>query len=1217
MSLAVGGVTHLHAQAKPADPASVSQPEDQSKLKQKDVQRKNDEEVYTLSPFVVEDTVGTNTYRATSTLAGTRVRTDLNDVASAISVITSQFLKDTGVTGNQGLLIYTPSTEVAGFGGNFSGSAGVKTPNEVTTLINPSSNNRVRGLSAADNTRDYFLTDIPWDSFNVGRIDLQRGPNSILFGVGSPAGIINASVNDASYRNSYKLQNRVDEYGSFRNSLDANQVLLKNKLALRVSLLDDKQKFQQEPAFNNQKRVYAALRYDADLFGNGNHTTVRAKIEDGRVHSNNPRILPPNDLITPWFNGLYNKATLNTLLPGHGSQSPTDPIVLLYSPGGVGNFSFQGISSTPDVKYYYTDGSNLPGKVIVGMANSSYGGNGGPGQAYRPGTVPTYSFYAASALPGGAFYYDKVLTDSSVFNFFDNLLDGPNKREWQNWRAENIDVQQTFFNDKLAFDLTYDHQAYHAGQVSWLTGKFYAVGVEINQTLSDGSTNANLGRPYVASTDAFGNGSSNIDRKSKRGIVTLDLDSADYFGKNWLTKVLGRSVFTGLVNQDIKEQRSLSWAQHAATPELIDLITPGATSSYGSITGTRAWDWIYYLGGSLSSQSSASGANLNRITTTLTPGASAVVRYFNSTWNAPSTVNKTDPYTYVNINTGQTVTGTQVDNPANYVGWTNGGVNWLSADNPKDFPSLVTGGNRSKFVDNSQGFTWQGYLLGGDLIPTFGWRKDRVVNYDTNAPLNSANGTAALDYDLKPSSYRVAQGQSRNWSGVYHLPKKWTSKFLGGTRISFLYNESSNFKADAPRRNLMGNVIDNPQGKTREKGVVVSVLNDRLTLRANWYKTVTTNATLTSGATALFGNGSYLMYRLAAFGYVSAAIVQDRMNGISDGIGLDTALAGWENYAYADGVPGVSITDDLTNTSPTSAYQTAQQTINAKKMVQAWLNAPSFLNKAFYTFWNVPVPLDPDKARATGFLHDAFGGTSPFSDFLTAVTVLSPSASTLPVTTVDTLSKGSEFEVIFQPVDNWNIAVNYVRTNATRTNIDGATRIFMEQLNTFYSGDAGYLRQFGVNSSAFIVSSAWRDGLWLPYQVALASQGQSAPEVAPWRLNLVTNYTFDHGKLKGLMVGGAGRFEASRISGYRYNASLGFLDVNQPLKGPQDSHYDLWFGYTKKLNYRNLAWHIQVNLRNVGEKTRLVPSYYEPDGSLALSRIQEGMTWALTNSLEF
>ncbi|MBM3844128.1 MAG: hypothetical protein FJ397_12865, partial [Verrucomicrobia bacterium] len=58
----------------------------------------------TLSPFVVEEAQDRG-YAATSTLAGTRLRTDLRDVGAAISVVTSQFLLDTGSTNARDFLV--------------------------------------------------------------------------------------------------------------------------------------------------------------------------------------------------------------------------------------------------------------------------------------------------------------------------------------------------------------------------------------------------------------------------------------------------------------------------------------------------------------------------------------------------------------------------------------------------------------------------------------------------------------------------------------------------------------------------------------------------------------------------------------------------------------------------------------------------------------------------------------------------------------------------------------------------------------------------------------------------------------------------------------------------------------------------------------------------------------------------------------------------------
>ena len=67
-------------------------------------QSDEEEEVYELSPFVVE-TDEDEGYRATATLAGTRVRTDLRDLAASISVVTKQFLEDTNATDSSDLLV--------------------------------------------------------------------------------------------------------------------------------------------------------------------------------------------------------------------------------------------------------------------------------------------------------------------------------------------------------------------------------------------------------------------------------------------------------------------------------------------------------------------------------------------------------------------------------------------------------------------------------------------------------------------------------------------------------------------------------------------------------------------------------------------------------------------------------------------------------------------------------------------------------------------------------------------------------------------------------------------------------------------------------------------------------------------------------------------------------------------------------------------------------
>ena len=120
----------------------------------------SDEDLVILTPFEVTSS-SDNGYQATETLAGTRIRTQLKDVGSSISVMTKEFLQDVGATNSATLLQYTTNTEVSGTLGTYTGLGNGQNLNESNTLRRGGTNNRVRGLASADNTRDFFTTDIP------------------------------------------------------------------------------------------------------------------------------------------------------------------------------------------------------------------------------------------------------------------------------------------------------------------------------------------------------------------------------------------------------------------------------------------------------------------------------------------------------------------------------------------------------------------------------------------------------------------------------------------------------------------------------------------------------------------------------------------------------------------------------------------------------------------------------------------------------------------------------------------------------------------------------------------------------------------------------------------------------------------------------------------------------------------------------------------------
>jgi outer membrane receptor for monomeric catechols len=236
-------------------------------------QAPEEEDVLVLSPFEVSAEEDTG-YASATTLAGNRLNTELRDIGNAVTVINSQFLQDIAATNNNTLLQYTVGTEVGNIGGNFAGTGDSAFLDESGRFTNPNQNTRVRGLAEADNTRDYFLSDIPWDGFNVDRVDLQRGPNSILFGQGSPAGIINVGLKQASYRNANEVAFQVDQWGSTRLSADFNRVLKKDELAVRIMALHENEKFQQDPAFEDDDRVMGAVRWEPKFLRKGSARTI-------------------------------------------------------------------------------------------------------------------------------------------------------------------------------------------------------------------------------------------------------------------------------------------------------------------------------------------------------------------------------------------------------------------------------------------------------------------------------------------------------------------------------------------------------------------------------------------------------------------------------------------------------------------------------------------------------------------------------------------------------------------------------------------------------------------------------------------------------------------------------------------------------------------------------------------------------------------------------
>jgi len=182
--------------------------------------------VVELSPFTV-NTSGDVGYAAENTLAGSRLNTRLRDTASSVSVFTREFLDDLAITDLRELMEYTVNGEMDT---NSQGASSEQ--NRIIGGHALTAGVQSRGLIASLGV-DYFASITPPDPYRVGRFEDARGPNSILFGIGSPGGLLNQTSKIAeTHRNTAAVRHGAGSWGRNRLELDANRVLLKDRLAL-------------------------------------------------------------------------------------------------------------------------------------------------------------------------------------------------------------------------------------------------------------------------------------------------------------------------------------------------------------------------------------------------------------------------------------------------------------------------------------------------------------------------------------------------------------------------------------------------------------------------------------------------------------------------------------------------------------------------------------------------------------------------------------------------------------------------------------------------------------------------------------------------------------------------------------------------------------------------------------------------------------------------
>ncbi len=167
--------------AQPTAPAPATPPAPASTAEQ---------ETVVLSEFRVDSTQDFG-YLATNSAAGTRLNTPIKQLPMQLEVITRDFIEDIGAVDFKEALLYSAGVvqdTVQGsnnflFSPSGTGQSGTLNPDGTALSI--------RGYNTRFLLRNGFRMDTVADTINVGRQELVRGPQALLYGVSALAGIVN------------------------------------------------------------------------------------------------------------------------------------------------------------------------------------------------------------------------------------------------------------------------------------------------------------------------------------------------------------------------------------------------------------------------------------------------------------------------------------------------------------------------------------------------------------------------------------------------------------------------------------------------------------------------------------------------------------------------------------------------------------------------------------------------------------------------------------------------------------------------------------------------------------------------------------------------------------------------------------------------------------------------------------------------------------------
>jgi outer membrane receptor protein involved in Fe transport len=1225
-----------------------------------------DEDVVVLSPFVVS-TQRDQGYFAANTLAGSRMNTNIADLGASISVITKQEMEDTASTdindvfryqvNTEGSTSYTPATPAFRNDGFLDVSAGGTQGNSLSVFSNATAN-RVRGIGIPSSAINYYpsISQVPFDSYNIQSVEISRGPNSMLFGIGSPAGIVNQSTAqaDVNKRNA-TVGVRFDDRGSFRGSLSFNHSLIDDKLGIYGAMVYDHRKFERKPSYDKTRRQYAAITYKP--FPN---TTIRANFENYRNDNRRPNTLTPRDFVTEWnlagqpaYDPVNRQITVGGQVAGVYVTNASSPYAqtardFIRSRPGY-NPALRGTSATnfngTDTNFSFYNGVAIFGQGALSTTAGFVAGQTASGNIlFNPGIGFVSTGNQARPI--------MQIADGQLVNWFQPLYNrqyltswgtaaGPNVNPatfpalaavWANstwsdifnrdysqsagWTGIGNGILSTVYRYPGVTDQSiYDWESVNVNAANFGLDRNRNINVEFEQRILDNLffTAGWFGQDFDSATNYTIAQLNATTLFIDTNVNRVDGTPNPYFGKPYVEDFDPDQYVNQLVDDHYRAM--LAW-------------TPDFTHNDG---------WTRWLGRhqvlALWSKDESMATTFRRRLMFLESTSDAgKFRYLNNQnnmangnptgWNFQNTSQRRIYYLAAPGDPNGVVTRSSGEwNPITYAGdisvydYANSQFNTVNMTTHFQTFDAGTGRNQRVVESISGGIT--SYLWDERLIATFGVRKDEYKARSTNTGLP-----------------RLLDAEGNEIAPAITNPQKWVN---GIFQEDLLFNRWARW--------------DELEGTTRTIGGVLRPFQ-------KW-------ASIENRA----GNGSLWWQFIRDFGvsYNKSNNFNPPASAQGDFFGnqLPKPQGEGEDYGFQFTLFDNKLFARVTWFEASNENERFPSNPTANSRLELNLDTTLFRNWA-RTIAKINLGMDPTGPDFNLALPQAVEDQVQAA----AATIWQQPYdyyASLPFgrnATRNADAEGVEAEVNYNPTRNWTMKFTFGKQDTKYSNVLKEYDAWFAVRNPIwqsakasdyllpaYQHLATYTRQgnnrpvdlttfwtsYGYDDAARLDEPSGNTSVEAYYNINLNGQalfdrsleGQSAPGQRKYRWSFLTSYTFSEGRLNGFSVGGAQRWEDKSVIGYLGQASganldpvtraplLDVGDISKPIYDSANYYTDLWIAYRRKIFDDKVGMTLRLNVNDVFESGGLQTVGVNFDGSPYAFRIEDPRQFILSATFDF